>query len=156
MRKLLAAGVSILMIVAMMYAIGGGAGADAAAAPIAPIRKAYSSLRRAHYVLEHSCRRLGGYRDKALAEVTAAISELQAAAATQQATLPQAAESGAMSAPAGQLHPYIHDALRRCREAKTQLASTTQNFGGHRATAAQHVDNAIADLQQALTEPACH
>jgi hypothetical protein len=60
-----------------------------------------------------------------------------------------------MGAQPDQVHPYLHDALRHCREAKAQLTSTKQDFGGHRATAIQHVDAAIAELQQAVTEPRC-
>ncbi len=50
----------------------------------------------------------------------------------------------------------MHDALRQCREAKTELKAARQEFGGHRTKAIQHVDAAIADLEQAVNYPVSH
>ena len=70
-------------------------------------------------------------------------------------TLPAVSESGDISAKSGQVHPYVHDALRQCEEAKTQL-SAAQVSGGHRDKAIQYIDAAIVHLQAAIQEPPCH
>jgi hypothetical protein len=156
MRKPLAAIVGMLMIMGVVFAISGGAPVARAAVPGHHIHHAYRLLRRAHYVLVHGCRRLGGHREAALRQVDMGINELRLAIAAGHGALPAIAEGGGIKATPGQLHPYMHDALRQCREAKAELAAATHDFGGHRVKASQHVDAAIAQLEQAVKAPACH
>jgi hypothetical protein len=81
--------------------------------------------------------------------------EVQAAISLDHGTVPAVSESGDISAKPGQVHPYVHDALRQCEEAKTQL-SAAQVSGGHRDKAIQYIDAAIVHLQAAIQEPPCH
>lgn len=140
---------------AVVFALVGGATVAQAAQPT-HVYNAYHKLRRAHYVLEHSCRHLGGHRKAALQQVQMAINELKAAAQTKHHTLPAVSESGNLKMKKGQVHPYIHDALRECKEAKSELAAAKHNFGGHRAKALNHVNAAISQLELAKSEPRCH
>jgi len=117
--------------------------------------EAYRLLRRSHYVLNHACRRLGGHRAEAIKQIELASGEVQAAISLDHGTLPAVSESGDISAKSGQVHPYVHDALRQCEEAKTQL-SAAQVSGGHRDKAIQYIDAAIVHLQAAIQEPPCH
>lgn len=154
MRKRLDAMVGVLALVGMVFAVAGGAAVARAAVP-PHISKAYEVLMRTHYVLQHSCHRLGGHRERALGQVDAAINELRAAAAVSHSTLPPIPESGGLNVPAGSLHPYIQDALNQCHRAKQILATGAKDFGGHRVKAMQHLDAAIAQLQLANQQPAC-
>jgi uncharacterized protein GlcG (DUF336 family) len=70
-------------------------------------------------------------------------------------TVPAVAKSETINITPGQLHPYVHDAVRQCREAKTELAAAVQDFGGHRTNAVKYVDAAIAQLEQAVKLPPC-
>ena len=136
------------------FAFVGGAAVTHAAQPT-HINNAYHKLRRAHYVLEHSCRHLGGHRATALKDVQAAVNELKLAAETKHGALPAVAESGSLRIKKGQVHPYIHDALRECKEAKSELTAAKHDFGGHRAKALNHVNAAISQLELAKSEPRC-
>jgi hypothetical protein len=169
MKKSLPAVVIVLAIIGVVFAVVGGTAAQTAktqaakasvakapaAEPHPHIYKAYRLLKRAHYVLQHACRNLSGDRAGALSQVDSAINELQLAIAVDHGTAPAVAESEAINITPGQLHPYVHDALRQCREAKTELAAAAQDFGGHRTNAVQHVDAAIAQLEQAVKLPPC-
>ena len=129
--------------------------AHAQAAAMQPhLDEAYRLLRRSHYVLNHACRRLAGHRGEAIKQIELASSEVQAAISLDHGTVPAVSESGEISAKPGQVHPYVHDALRQCEEAKTQL-SAAQVSGGHRDKAIQYIDAAIVHLQAAIQEPAC-
>src|SRR5437870_5173469 len=151
MKKSLPAVVIVLAIIGVVLAVAGSAAVTQAAEPHPHIYNAYRLLRRAHYVLEHSCRKLSGDRVRALSQVQSAIDELKLAIAVDHGVLPAIAESGAIETTPGQVHPYVHDALRQCREAKAELESAAQGaFGGHRVNAIQHVDAAIAQLEQAV------
>jgi len=94
------------------------ANAHAQAATTQPhLDEAYRLLRRSHYVLNHACRRLGGHRAEAIKQIELASGELQAAISVDHGTVPAVSESGDISAKPGQVHPYVHDALRQCEEA---------------------------------------
>ena len=47
-------------------------------------------------------------------------------------------------------HPEIHAAKQHLREAKRNLEHAAHDFGGHRAAALKHVDEALAECDQAL------
>ena len=117
--------------------------------------EAYRLLKRSHYVLNHACRNLGGHRAEANKQIELALGEVQAGIALDHGTLPAVSESGDISVTPGQLHPYVHDAIRQCKEARTQL-SAAQVSGGHRDKAIQYTDAAIVHLQAATQEPPCH
>jgi hypothetical protein len=154
MRKPLIATFAFAVTLAVAFTlVGGVAVTRAAQAP--NINNAYRKLSRAQYVLEHACRTLGGHRAAALKDVQAAINELHLAAQAAHTSLPAVAESGSIKALPGQIHPYVHDALRQCREAKSELASAKHHFGGHRVKAINHIDSAIVQLQEAVKEPRC-
>jgi len=156
MKKSLPAVVLVVAIIGVVFAVAGSAADAHAAEPHPHIYNAYRLLRRAHYVLQHACRELSGDRARALSQVDSAINELKLAIAVDHGTLPAIAESGAINATPGQLHPYVHDALRQCREAKIELEAAAQDFGGHRGNAIQHVDAAISELEQAVKLPRCY
>ena len=130
--------------------------AHAQAATTQPhLDEAYRLLRRSHYVLNHACRKLAGHRGEAIKQIELASGEVQAAISLDHGTVPAVTESGDISAKPGQVHPYVHDALRQCKEAKTQL-SAAQVSGGHRDKAIQYIDAAIVHLQAAIQEPPCN
>ncbi|HZO83123.1 MAG TPA: hypothetical protein VFB33_15620 [Candidatus Binataceae bacterium] len=155
MRQRLTGIVRIAAIAAIGFAVAGGATRARAAKPHQHIYNAYHKLRRAHYVISHGCTHLGGHREAAMRQVEAANGELKLAMASVHGTLPTTPEGGPIRVVAGQVHPYMIDALRECREAKAALASAAHDFGGHRVKAIQHIDIAIAELQEAIKEPAC-
>ena len=64
-----------------------------AAEPHPHIYNAYRMLRRAHYVLQRSCRNLSGERANALSQIDAALNELKLAIAVDHGTLPLMTES---------------------------------------------------------------
>ena len=47
-------------------------------------------------------------------------------------------------------HPKIHAALRKLRHAKEDLEQAANDFGGHKAKAIQAIDQAVAELREAL------
>lgn len=153
MKKSLAPRLAGIVALAVAFAFVGGAAVAHAATP-KHIFNAHNKLMRAQYVLQHSCHHLGGHRTAALKQVGMAINELQLAARTVHASLPAVSESGSIKK-GSEIHPYIHDALRQCREAKSELASAKHHFGGHRVKAINHIDAAIAQLKQAVKEPRC-
>ena len=155
MKKSLPAIVIVLAIIGVVFAVAGSAAVAQAAEPHPHIYNAYRMLRRAHYVLQRSCRNLSGERANALSQIDAALNELKLAIAVDQGTLPLMTESGGIGVKRGQVHPYIHDALRQSLDAKAELAAAAQDFGGHRTAAIQHVDAAIAQLQLAVKLPPC-
>ncbi len=150
MRKPLAAIVAVLMMVGAVLAVTGGA------EPHQHIYNAYRLLRRARYALEQGCRQPGGHRAAALRHIELAIDELKLAIVTGYGTLPAIHESRATNATPGQIHPYIHDALRQCGEAKVELETAAYEFGGHRVKAIRHVEVVIAQLERAVNYPVCH
>lgn len=153
MRKLVAGRLVGVVTLALAFAFVGGAAVAQAAAP-GHIYKAHQKLMRAQYVLQHSCRHLGGHRSAALKQVGLALNQLQLAARTVHASLPAVSESGSIKK-GSEIHPYIHDALRQCHEAKRELSTAKHHFGGHRTKAINHIDAAIAELQNAAREPSC-
>jgi hypothetical protein len=66
--------------------------------------------------------------------------------------------AGGQNTPAGKAqgqgrerHPEIREAIRQLNHAKQTLQrDAARDFGGHRANAVQEIDQAIAQLQQAL------
>ena len=117
--------------------------------------EAYRLLRRAHYVLNHACKTLGGNRQSANQQVEAALSEVQAGITAEHGTVPTVSESSDINMTPGQIHPFIHDTMRQCNEAKSQLQSAGA-AGGHRDNAIQHINAALPYLQAAIQEPRCH
>jgi len=97
MKKSLPAVVIVLAIIGVVCAVAGSAAEAQAAEPHPHIYNAYRLLRRAHYVLQRSCRKLGGDRARALSQVDSALDELKLAIAVDQGTLPAIAESGAIN-----------------------------------------------------------
>lgn len=154
MRKSVARRLVGVVALAVAFAFVGGAAVAQAANPT-HINNAYRKLRRAHYVLEHSCHRLGGHRKAALDQVQMAINQVKLAAQAKHHALPAVSESGNLRVKQGQAHPYIHDALRECRGAKNELVAAKHDFGGHRAKALNHVNAAISALESAKGEPRC-
>jgi hypothetical protein len=47
-------------------------------------------------------------------------------------------------------HPHIQAAMRALENAKRQLQEAAHDFGGHRANALQHVDQALQECRLAL------
>lgn len=47
-------------------------------------------------------------------------------------------------------HPEIESAMNHLRQAKQNLEHAAHDFGGHRATALKHVDEALEECRQAL------
>jgi len=47
-------------------------------------------------------------------------------------------------------HPEIHAAMEHLREAKNNLEHANHDFGGHRVKAIEHVNQALAECEQAL------
>jgi predicted RNA-binding Zn ribbon-like protein len=47
-------------------------------------------------------------------------------------------------------HPEIHAAIRHLREAKQNLEHAAHDFGGHRAKALEHVNQALEECEAAL------
>lgn len=47
-------------------------------------------------------------------------------------------------------HPAINAAIKHLREAKNALEHANHDFGGHRAKALAHVNEALAECEQAL------
>lgn len=52
---------------------------------------------------------------------------------------------------AAERHPKIRSAIRELREARRELEAGAKIFGGHRVKAIKAVDDAIEQLQKALT-----
>jgi Ni/Co efflux regulator RcnB len=48
-------------------------------------------------------------------------------------------------------HPEIEAAVHHLREAKNSLEHANHDFGGHRAKAIEHVNQALAECEQALS-----
>jgi hypothetical protein len=48
-------------------------------------------------------------------------------------------------------HPHLHHALHELREARTELKEANHNFGGHREKALHAVNQAIEQIDKALT-----
>jgi flagellin-specific chaperone FliS len=47
-------------------------------------------------------------------------------------------------------HPAIEAAVKHLREAKNALEHANHDFGGHRVKAIEHVNQALAECEQAL------
>ena len=47
-------------------------------------------------------------------------------------------------------HPEISSAMNHLREAKQNLEHAAHDFGGHRAAALKHVDEALEECRQAM------
>jgi flagellar biosynthesis component FlhA len=129
--------------------------AQAAATQQPHLDEAYRKLRRAHYLLNNACKNLGGNREKANQQIEQALNEVQAGITAEHGSVPAVSESSDIQITPGQIHPYIHDALQKCREAKTQLQAA-QAAGGHRDNAIQYINAAEPFLQAAIQEPPCH
>ncbi len=93
MKKSLPAIVIVLAIIGVVFAVAGSAAVAQAAEPHPHIYNAYRMLRRAHYVLQRSCRNLSGERANALSQIDAALNELKLAIAVDHGTLPLMTES---------------------------------------------------------------
>ncbi len=48
-------------------------------------------------------------------------------------------------------HPEMEAAIRHLREAKNNLEHASHDFGGHRAKALEHVNQALEECNQALS-----
>jgi predicted S18 family serine protease len=48
-------------------------------------------------------------------------------------------------------HPAIEAAVKHLREAKNALEHANHDFGGHRVKAIEHVNQALAECEQALS-----
>ena len=155
MRKPLTAILGLLLIGGVVSTATGRMSQASAAQAHPHIYKAYHLLRRSRFLVNHACRNLGGHRAQADQQIESALNEVQAAIAMTHGALPAVSESAEIGITPGQHHPYIHDALQRCNEARAQLAAASQDFGGHRTKAIQHIDAAIAQLQAAAQEPPC-
>jgi hypothetical protein len=116
--------------------------------------KAYRMLARAHYVLHAGTRAGEARRPAAMQQVAAAVEQLRLLAAANHESLPALSESGAPAAASSEIHhhAWMHDALRQCQDAKAELQAAQNDSGGHRTQAIQHVDAAIALLQQIVKQ----
>lgn len=152
MKKSLVIMVS-LGILAASLAMGNGS-AVAQVPETSHLYKAYRMLSRAHYVLRQGTRADEVRRHAALQQVGAAIQELRLAASVDHQTLPSLSESGTPAAAPTEIHhhAWMRDALRQCQGAKSELQAMPNDPGGHRTTALQHVDAAIAGLEQIVKQ----
>jgi hypothetical protein len=81
---------------------------------------------------------------------------LTAGALTFAMSLPAAAQTAAPTAKLKrvqkkEMHPQIHAAIEHLREAKSNLEHAAHDFGGHRAKALEHVNEALAECERALS-----
>lgn len=51
----------------------------------------------------------------------------------------------------GEQHPEIESAMNHLREAKQNLEHAAHDFGGHRASALKHVNEALDECRQAMS-----
>lgn len=51
----------------------------------------------------------------------------------------------------GEKHPEIRAAIHHLQEAKNNLEHAAHDFGGHRAKALEHVNEALRECNEALT-----
>lgn len=155
MKRRLGASLIVAVSVGLMVVLTGATAGARTPQHIPQIHHAYRKLTRAQYVLEHSCRHLGGHRVAALRHVEAALSELRLSARKVHASLPVINESGRIANIPGNTHPRIQDAINLCREAKRHLSDAAHDFGGHRVKAIRQIDYALAQLRHAMREPVC-
>jgi len=155
MKKPLTAMLGLLLIIGMLPGTASVMPGALAAQSHPHVYDAYRLLKRSQFVLRHACRKLGGHRAAANQQIHLALNEIQAAIAMDHGTLPAISESAEIEIAPGQRHPYIHDVLRQCNEAKAQLTAAAKDFGGHRSKALRYVDAAIIQLQAAVQEPPC-
>jgi hypothetical protein len=154
MNKMLTATMCALLVGSTLAVTRTDALAQSAQVQHPYIYNGYSLLSRARYVLNHGKHEFGGHRTAAINHIDQAIAELKLAIAADHGTPPaQIYQSGTPTMSRGQRHPYMHDGLKLCQEAKAELEKGTHAFGGHRVAALQHVDQAIAELQQAAQYP---
>lgn len=153
MKKSLAAVVSGFVILSVGFAIASGAAAGQIP-ETSHLYNAYRMLSRAHYVLRVGSHAGEARRQAALQQVAAAIEQLKLAVAASHGSLPALPESGTPSAAPAEIHhhAWMHDALRQCQDAKTELQAARNDSGGHRTKAIQHADAAIALLQQIVNQ----
>jgi hypothetical protein len=119
------------------------------------MENAYRSLKRAHYILIHASHHLGGHRLAAQKQVVAALDQVKLAISADHGTVPEISESETPMVKTSELkhHPYVRDAIRQCQDALKDLNAAAQDPAGHRAKAVEHVNAALAELQQAENEP---
>ena len=80
---------------------------------------------------------------------------LTAAALTCTLSLPAASQNKgnmkAMQKEGNEQHPEIRHAIQHLEQAKHSLENAAHDFGGHRAKALEHVNQALEECQQALS-----
>jgi hypothetical protein len=105
--------------------------------------------------LIHASHHLGGHRIAAQKHVVAALDEVKLAITASHGTVPAVSESEMPNIRASEVHrhPYVRDAVRQCQDALNDLNAAAHNTGGHRAKAIEHINAALAELQQAESEP---
>jgi hypothetical protein len=168
MKRSLTVTLGVLLIAGMTFIVASGvpeaqaqsqkrkaAAAAQTAARQPHLDEAYRLLSRAHYVLNHGCKHLGGNRERANQQVEQALAQVQAAITLEHGTAPAVSESSDIHIAPEQSHPYMIDALRQCNKAKAQL-QVAQASGGHRDKAIQYIDAAVPFLQAAIQEPPCN
>lgn len=64
-----------------------------------------------------------------------------------------AASNAAPAAAAAAPHPEIRDAMEALRQARGNLDHASHEFGGHRAAAIKHIDEAMHELQTCMKYP---
>ena len=167
MKKSSPAVVILLATIGVVFAVVGSAAAQAAktqaakasaakastAEPHPHIYNAYRLLKRAHYVLQHACRNLSG--DRAGRSQPSGLGDQRTAARNcrgpRDCTSSRRVRSYKYNTrPTSSLRPRCPAPMPR---GQTELAAAAQDFGGHRTNAVQHVDAAIAQLEQAVKYP---
>ena len=62
----------------------------------------------------------------------------------------QQASSNAPGASPAPQYPAMHSALKYLEQAKQELATSHREFGGHKAAALKHIDEAIKEVKEGL------
>jgi hypothetical protein len=66
-------------------------------------------------------------------------------------TAPMLVSAGPQPAPAQERHPVIKESIEKLESARHDLqAYAARDFGGHRAKAVEHLDQALRELHMAL------
>ena len=113
------------------------------------LHAALYEMREAHRELKGANHNFGGHRERALADLDAAIAQTEKA-------LVAAGDPYRSFAPGKGLynhyktHPHLQHALRAMQDARAELTPQNQNFGVHRAKALAALDAAIVQVEKCI------
>ncbi|HWW75522.1 MAG TPA: hypothetical protein VNZ44_09000 [Pyrinomonadaceae bacterium] len=135
---------SILCVFALLAV----AAAAQAFAPDQPrMQAARADLQAARAQLRGATHDKGGYRAKALEHVEAAITEVNAGIRFDRRHDDEAFAPD---------QPHMEAALDKLRSARSNLEAATDDKGGHRVKALEHVNKAIDDVQKGIEYDRTH